>query len=48
MSARPRLTPTERDEIVALLRPVVVTLMRRFDIAPSTVGRLAAIAGRKG
>lgn len=48
MSARSRLTAKECDEIVATLRPVVVVLMRRFDIAPSTVGKYATIAGSRG
>ncbi len=46
MSARSKITAVEYDAIMGLLRPIVHEVMRRFDLAPSTVGKMAARAGQ--
>lgn len=46
MSTKRRITGSEYDAIIAALRPTVHELMKRFDLAPTTIGKLAARAGQ--
>lgn len=42
-----RISGEDQDAIIAALRPTVAEVMRQFGIAPTTVGKLATIAGQR-
>ena len=44
MSARRKITAAEYDAIMAALGPSAFSVMVRFNLAPTTVGKLAAKA----